>query len=43
VAIKDPSLTRDKTNLQFISVDNFHLTNQFCEDELGLNSLLKGG
>lgn len=42
VAIEDPTSTRDKINLQFISGENHHLTNRFCEDELALNSLLNG-
>jgi len=39
VTVGDPTLTRYKTNLQYISGGNSHLISQFCEDELGLNSL----
>jgi len=37
--VRDPTLTRDKTNLRYISGDNPHFTSRFCEDKLNLNSL----
>jgi len=34
--VGSPTSTRDKTNSQYISESNPHLTSQFCRVELGL-------
>jgi len=38
--VGNPISIGDKTNLQYINVCKPHITIWFCEDELGLNSLL---
>lgn len=38
--VRDPTLTKDKTNLSYINGGNPHLASRFCRVELGFKSTL---